>query len=67
VYELSQLSLKFERHFDAEIVEFQAWPPPRLLSLLSSRVSALTAGRQIVHRVCMKGLVPLHHFECGCS
>ena len=24
VYELSQLSLKFERHFDAEIVEFQA-------------------------------------------
>lgn len=24
VYELSQLSLKFERHFDAEIVDFQA-------------------------------------------
>jgi len=31
VYELSQLSLKFERHFDAEIVEFQVWPGPRLL------------------------------------
>lgn len=24
VFELSQLSLKFERHFDAEIVEYQA-------------------------------------------
>ena len=24
VFELSQLSLKFERHFDAEIVDFQA-------------------------------------------
>ena len=26
VYELGQLSLKFERHFDAEIVDFQVWP-----------------------------------------
>lgn len=24
VYELGQLSMKFERHFDAEIVDFQA-------------------------------------------
>ena len=26
VYELGQLSLKFERHFDAEIVDFQVFP-----------------------------------------
>ena len=28
VYELGQLSLKFERHFDAEVVDFQARSPP---------------------------------------
>ena len=28
VYELGQLSLKFERHFDAEVVDFQARCPP---------------------------------------
>ena len=27
VYELSQLSMKFERHFDAEIVDFQVCVP----------------------------------------
>eukprot|EP00850_Spirogloea_muscicola_P014821 SM000109S14135 [mRNA] locus=s109:19278:23306:- [translate_table: standard] len=30
VYELSQLSLKFERHLDAEIIDFQARLSPRL-------------------------------------
>ena len=28
VYELSQLSLKFERHFDAEVVDFQVRRQP---------------------------------------
>ena len=33
VYELSQLSMKFERHFDAEIIDFQVStnPQPKIL------------------------------------
>lgn len=44
VYELGQLSMKFERHFDAEIVDLQAWHLPSPSAVCSS-VQSIFCGR----------------------
>jgi len=58
VYELSQLSMKFERHFDAEIVDFQ------VLIFVTCSVYNFACGLAHAHKttscICLQCFMVLH-------
>ena len=69
VYELGQLSLKFERHFDAEIVDFQVFPSARAsFSAVSDSLLASHSSQQQplsrCQRSCAHSVRRIEHGRC---